>query len=324
MGETGNISKMAEIISKEIFSIFKWEKLGPLNVNWSCQHPQHGKKTHPSDVVFCYAEPYRQRTTYVNCDLKSYAKGTIAADAIRKSIESLAMAIECANVSPEWQKQYLKYNDANAEIVGLLFIYNHDGLYDGDFDGMMRQLNKAILKIPKNVKIFVLGPRDICYLKTIVNDIKVMDSDEGLGGNDKRCFYYPDLIVEKVLRKDFSIAATLEVLTGPWQILKYRIPASSDYGLVFYYKFSGKDVEEFLYIIDYLFHYQLLQNCSKITIKLPNGHAHASAVFDHAVKEYAARYEDQNEIVERLKSISFEHVTNIITEFNQTHIGMNS
>jgi hypothetical protein len=324
MAETSNISKMAEIISKEIFATFKWEKVGPDNVNWSCQHAHHTKKTHPSDVVFCYSEPYRQRTTYVNCDLKSYAKGTITADSIRKSIESLALSIECANVSPDWQKNYLKYNDKNAEIIGLLFIYNHDGLYDGDFDAMMRQLNKAILKIPKNVKIFVLGPKDVCYLKTIVNDIKIMDSDEGIGGNDKRCFYFPDLVIEKVLKKDFSIAATLEVLSGPWQILKYKIPSTSEYGLVFYYKHSGKDVEEFLYIIDYLFHYQLLQNCSKIKIKLPNGSAHASAVFDHAIKEYAGRYEGQNEIVARLNSITFEHVTNIVTQFHEIQIGMNS
>lgn len=33
MPETENIAKMAEKLSNEIFSIFKWEVVGPKNIN---------------------------------------------------------------------------------------------------------------------------------------------------------------------------------------------------------------------------------------------------------------------------------------------------
>ena len=40
------------------------------NINWPCENQEkHEVKTHPSDVVFWYEEPYSQSRTYVNCDL---------------------------------------------------------------------------------------------------------------------------------------------------------------------------------------------------------------------------------------------------------------
>jgi hypothetical protein len=323
MGETSNISIMAELLSKDLFTMFKWERVGPININWSCQNDHHKKKTHPSDVVLCYPEPYRNRTTYVNCDLKSYAKGSIAAGSIINSIENLALAVECANVSQDWQKQYLKYNESNAEIVGLLFIYNHDGLFDKDFDRMIREAAKDKINIPKNVKVFVLGPRDICYLNTVVNDVKRMIADEVIPvSSGDRCFYYPDLYNEKVMQKDWSVAATLETLTGPWQMIKYKKANSSEHGIVIYCKDTGDRVEEFIYLIDYLFHYQILQNYSDIRVKLPNASSHAASVFTHALKQYTARYEGHEELVKRLESLSYEPVTNVISTFNETEIGM--
>jgi hypothetical protein len=72
------------------------------NINWPCENQEkHEVKTHPSDVVFWYDEPYSQSRTYVNCDLKSYAKGSITAGSVREAIESLAKTLSCAEVSQE-------------------------------------------------------------------------------------------------------------------------------------------------------------------------------------------------------------------------------
>lgn len=76
MAETINIAKMAEKLSKGIFLEFLWGRMEHTNINWPCENQEkHEVKTHPSDVVFWYDEPYSQSRTYVNCDLKSYDKG---------------------------------------------------------------------------------------------------------------------------------------------------------------------------------------------------------------------------------------------------------
>jgi hypothetical protein len=78
MAETTNIAKMAEILSQDLFGDFLWQHTGPTNTNWPCEEQElHKAKTHPSDVVFYYDNPYRLSRTYVNCDLKSYARGSI-------------------------------------------------------------------------------------------------------------------------------------------------------------------------------------------------------------------------------------------------------
>jgi hypothetical protein len=87
MAETINIAKMAEKLSKELFAEFLWNRMEPANLNWPCEDiERHNTHTHPSDVVFYYDEPYSQARTYVNCDLKSYAKGSITVGSIRSAM----------------------------------------------------------------------------------------------------------------------------------------------------------------------------------------------------------------------------------------------
>ena len=58
MAETINIAKMAEKLSKGIFTEFLWGRMEHTNINWPCENQEtHEVKTHPSDVVFWYDEP---------------------------------------------------------------------------------------------------------------------------------------------------------------------------------------------------------------------------------------------------------------------------
>ena len=133
MAETINITKMAEKLSKGIFGEFLWQRMEHTNLNWPCEDQEkHKVKTHPSDVVFWYDEPYSQSRMYVNYELKSYAKSTVTAGSIRKAIESLAKALSCAEKSQEFREKFVRSN-VSVEICGLLFVYNHDGEYDKDF-----------------------------------------------------------------------------------------------------------------------------------------------------------------------------------------------
>ncbi len=161
MAETTNIAKMAEKLSKELFAEFLWNRSEPTNLNWPCEEiERHNTKTHPSDVVFYYDEPYRQARTYVNCDLKSYAKGSITAGSIRSAIESLARALSCAEKSNEFRTKFI-HDHVTPEICGLLFVYNHDGEYDKEFNTLLWQVKNEKLYTPSRSKIVVLGPRDI-------------------------------------------------------------------------------------------------------------------------------------------------------------------
>ncbi|RYZ80706.1 MAG: hypothetical protein EOP04_25375, partial [Proteobacteria bacterium] len=167
MAETANIAKMAEKLSDEIFGEFLWTKVGPTNQNWPCEDPsRHKVKTHPSDVVFFYDEPYSVSRTYINCDLKSYAANSISPINVRGAVESLAKQIACAETSDEWRRLYVHEN-VTSEVAGLLFVYNHDGGYDKDFQAKLETVKSEKLDLPKGTKLVVMGPADIFWLDNV-------------------------------------------------------------------------------------------------------------------------------------------------------------
>jgi hypothetical protein len=322
MAETVNISRIAEYISKNLFLELGWEQEGPANINWACEDKSHNKKTHPSDIVFSYQEPYDAIRTYINCDLKSYARDSLTNSTLLGALQSLIMSVNCAQKSKEWQNNYLRGDDT-PNIVGLLFIYNHDGLYDKNF---MNIFNSALIEkvnIPKNTKIFILSPDEICALSTIVNDIQTSRGKNELPQNDLCSFFYPDRI-SRVARKEWKLPATLETIKSSFLVMKHKSCSSiSNYnGVTIYYKRNGSNVEEFIYLVDYLFHWQMISEDISIKIKLTNPSTAAPAVFNRAIKDYVGRYNITKELSERLKDIKLETIKTIVTTFNETEIGM--
>jgi hypothetical protein len=139
MAETDNIAKLAEYVATSVFSRFLWQSTGARNQNWPCELSAHKRKTHPSDIVFFYDEPYTLSRTYVNCDLKSYASGTITAGNVLAALDSLALSLSCAEISSSWRDMYA-HEGYSPAMVGMLFIYNHDGEYDSSFDHILAQV----------------------------------------------------------------------------------------------------------------------------------------------------------------------------------------
>jgi hypothetical protein len=290
MAETAHIAEIAEKLSDELFAEFLWTKVGPTNQNWSCEHQEdHGCKTHPSDVVFYYDEPYSQTRTYIQCDLKSYAKDSISKQAIHGAIESLAKQVTCADVSGEWQDLYL-HPDVTAEITGLLFVYNHDGEYDKEFQTNLSAFKHENLKIPSDTKIVVLGPEDIFWLDNIRLEIRLLRSSEGkdrLPARKKCEYFYPQLVRKANLQAFKAKAANLEMLTAPWIVLKYKMEnGDKDWGVIVFYRRQGSKVEEFMYLIDYLRHYQVLNANTFVQIKVLDSDALAGPMFQKAVQKY--------------------------------------
>ncbi|MXN28146.1 hypothetical protein [Delftia sp. CH05] len=329
MAETGNIAAMAETLSSDLFSEFFWERAGPMNHNWDCMKPEvHEVKTHPSDVVFYYDEPYTQQRTFLQCDLKSYARGSIVLPKLKGALESLAKQVACAEVSEEWQNLYVHKGQTPA-IAGLLFVYNHDGEYDKDFSDNLKALQTANLDIPRGSKLVVLGPEDIYWLDNVRYEIVQMRgrrSGSRLPDPQHCKYYYPQLTRKKNLQMDKAKAATLEMLTSKLIVLEYLSPdAPGKRGLVLFYRGKGESSDEFTYLFDYLRHYQLLEKDVSVEIKMFDASAHAKPMFQKAVQSYIeglAEGAQLTSLAQRVEEIQFSSISQVRTRFSQIEIGM--
>src|ERR1700722_14749340 len=152
-GENQNIAVMAERASMEIFDVFGWKLVGPRNKNWACvQQEKHDRKrsgTHPSDTVFRYEDPWSGKDFYVTSDLKSYAKGTIKQQPVVSALRNLSRSVECANRSEEFQTLYLD-GTRQHHVMGMLFVYNHDGGYDEDFNAGLEPVTPPQADVAEN------------------------------------------------------------------------------------------------------------------------------------------------------------------------------
>lgn len=328
MSETAQISEIAEILSNEVFGVFGWETVGPKNHKWPCvEMDRHKKKVHPSDVVFRYRDPYRGVDIYVNTDLKSYAKSSIESANFSSALKSLALSVECANKSDEWQKAYLDARSSH-EVIGLLFVYNHDGEFDKDFSANLADATPGKVKAFKTNKIMVMGPDRIAYLNTIAKDILQQRGAKKLPSSEACRFYYPDLENAKVSSQKHG-AASIEMLLGPWQIIHFKGSKKGKLGpgYFFYSAGDGSSEEEFMYILDFIFNYQLLGDQDSICIRMPFASNDASPCFERAQRRYADEFwpisdDSRKEFEQRLARITLKKITDIATVFSTTEIGM--
>ncbi|MBI5833678.1 MAG: hypothetical protein HZB16_15360 [Armatimonadetes bacterium] len=322
MAETEAIARMADKLATDVFGVFGWERVPPVNQNWPCEDPAHHKQTHPTDVVFRYAHPYRAVEVYLNVDLKSYARGTISKDRIADAIQSLSKATHCANISSPWQERYVKPGEAT-EIHGLLFVYNHDGAYDADFEQLLGRIRPADLAVPRRQRLYVMGPDRIAYLATVANDIARMQHSLRID-TSRFGYLYPDLVTVRA-RHDHVKSATVEALTGPLIAAKYERTDSDGpkvlHGLLVYYSRTGRSADEFKYLIDYLFRYQLL-HYDEVRLRLPRGASDAVTQFRQAVDDHVAALHNLDEIRERLGRVRVETVTTVVPTFSEIEIGM--
>ena len=329
MSETSNIASMAMKLSMEVFSEFFWTKVGPEDQNWPCEDKEHhGVSTHPADVVFYYEEPYSQRRTFVHCDLKSYAKGSITTGAVQGAVASLAKQIACAEKSESWRSLYM-HGNVTPNVCGLLFVYNHDGEYDKDFSSVLDGVNHKDLMLPKGAQLFVLGPRDIFWIDNVRYDIRQLRGAAGANALPAatHCkFFYPQLDGRANLQPEKARAATLEMLTSPWIVFEYKHgPNLAQRGVIVYYRRSGETEEEFMYLLDFLRHYQVLDEASKVEVRSIATDAAAAARFKKAKQRYVEILGDHGhstELAAKVNAIDYSKLTQSVTNFSSIEVGM--
>jgi hypothetical protein len=329
MGETAGIAQIAEIVSDQIFSEFRWMKVGPVNVNWECQKKDaHGTETHPTDVVFYYDEPYENVRTYIQCDLKSYAAGSISRSQVEKALVSLSKQVSCAEVSEEWQDRYV-HKHKNFSVAGMLFVYNHDGGYDRTFSENLEKIKIDALDTPENGKLVVLGPVEIHWLNNVSQEIIRMRGKplpERLPDHEACSFFYPQPVRKAQVRGEQKCAATLEMLTGPWIILQYQADRHRKEGFVIFYRSSGETVDEYLYLLDFLRQNSLLDQKYAITIKSIDSSGECLNKFQKAKQQYieamGATYDEEGTLSDIINNIKYSLMNNLIPTFSEIEIGM--
>jgi hypothetical protein len=333
VSETENIARIAEKVSKELFTIFGWERSGPRNENWKCACPERHRTrdgTHSSDVAFYYDDPYDAGHVYVSVDLKSYAKSSITRANVAGAVSRLAMATECTELSSQFAEYYVPDHGPKPwKAVGLLFIYNHDGDYSSDFDDLVDQIDADNFALPATRRMFLLGPSQISYLYNIARDITHLRGLQDIPQPAECSFFYPDLVRVQTRTAKSARAASLEWLTGPWQILRFS--RSADGGAIrnfyyVYYRDAGTTTDEFKYLFDYLFRFQLIDDGNTIIVRaVPTGTRNSAAVlFAKARAEYVASAHPaaRDDLATRLKVIDFATIATCHTWFDHLEIGM--
>lgn len=322
MAETGPTAEIAAVVTDRLFAEFLWKASPFRDVNWPCEQSQlhSGRATHPSDVVFQYDEPYRPTRTYVNTDLKSYAAGSITALQIRKSIFNLAQSLQCAELSSKWQDTYIEPSTAH-QIVGMLFVYNHDNAYDKNFSSLLASIDLSDVTVPKGSRLFVLGPEDIYWLNNVTFEIRQMRGDGEIPKKEFCSYYHPQLARRKNVQVREAKAATLEMLMGPWITLRHRATAGKD-GVVLFYRGKGSKPDEFLHVIDYLMHYQLIDEGIAVEVRLLGADELAPAHFTRAIEKYIHDFEAKGATAELLRAVRYRPLTEVISTFSLLVTGM--
>jgi hypothetical protein len=324
MGETANIAEVAQRISKDIFKHFRWHMHPKRDVNFECVNEEHlssagkPKKSHPTDAVFSYDDPYLGVRINLLSDLKSYAANTITHNKIRTALKSLAVSVECANVSEDWRTKFLVTSESN-EVRGLLFVHNHDKKYRNLFYEELKKVHTNTLPIAQNTCLHYLGPQDIQRLYTIANDIIRLRNDDEL--SNSYTFYYPDLVLYRRQGDVWGQSATIESLCGPFLIIKDRHQGASGY--VIYYNRPGSTVDEFVYLLDCFSRYQMIDSNESIRIRIVSQEADGDVKsrFLAASDRYARVWGFDPERTMILESIEIERVTAVSDNYDPGDLG---
>ncbi|MDM8356046.1 hypothetical protein [Pandoraea communis] len=336
MSETVNIAFVANKIANDIFSAFFWKVYPKRDSNFSCSNPEKHrtptdkpKQLHPGDAVFHYIDPYLNKTIYLHTDLKSYGKSSLKISSIRTALNSLAMTVECAETSPDWRKNFSDDNQEPNEVRGLLFVANHDGKAPDDFDERLAKISRHSLAIAKDNILHVLGPSAISSLYSVATDIKLSVANKQISSNYR--FFYPDLTLWKRARaEDERNAATIETLLSPYFILKHGkvigddgIEIAQKPGSIVYYSRKGETVDEFVYLLDSLSRYQLVNANEQIRIRVFNKDRSNQLKnnFDRAKRRYCDEWGFEEGRESEIMGITIDSINQISPNYSPDEIG---
>lgn len=326
--ENSRRQKIAELVGANLFvEQFGWKLRHTANVDWACIDPTiHGKRkeakhSHPTDACYRYIDPYEGIPSYIIVDFKSYGGESITKSMVETYLKKLAEVVKCAPRSEIFQDKYTG-SDTDYNVHGLLFIYNHDEKFEGDFNALLDELGTCSLNIATNQFILVMGPSDVRFFDTMVKDIK---SDRSAFADLSNLrFFAPDLETEPVKGLKFG-PLTIRMLVSPWIIVS---PQGDNPSLfIVYYRDSGSSSDEFLWLIDHLITFQLLSDHNAIQVRGISPNSDASTRFNDARIRYCEEYHGLTELSKiefgkRLDKITFKSVNMGYSKISEIEVGL--
>lgn len=363
MAETIRIAELANLITSEIASFLKWDVHPENDLNFNClMSTSHfddaqatDQKTHPTDIVISYFDPYENKKIYFNTDLKSYDSSSIGYSNVRDWLSKITKGTVCSCVSSEWKQRY--GIGGSYDIRGLLFVYNHDGNFDKPFYSFIhdypnpphtgvrapKRFHLKDLKVPANIKIHIIEPILIDNILSIKHDLNVLKIAGKIPQNNDQSpisFYYPNRQRFKSRIKPEECPATIELINGPFFVMNYnnyisyqlnpinpQVPDIIQHkrGNIIYYRDNGETVDEFIYLIETLMMYDLIyedcdtriRHCSRL--KSPN----AKQNFLNAIEKYCLLWDYSENMKFIFNKIEFEEVTIIQQVFSNRKIDRN-
>lgn len=319
MAENGPTEKQAKFVSEELFEFFHWIPTPYRDQDWDCELEEHLEfrkvKTHPADVVFYYFHPYKNKYIYIHTDLKSYSKKSINVTSSKIAVRNLSLAVECAKVSSNWHEMYNLTGDDDYDVEGLLFIFNHDGEYDGEFNQVLSSISSDDSLLRQNCPIAVFGPDQIKQMFNIVKDLQSLIVKGKIGGKDKYFFYYPELFLSRTHGDSKSNPATIEMLNSPFMLVKIKNIKNED-GFIIYYNRVPEDLDEFIYLIDTLSHFQILLLELPINIRFTKENTHGAKLLEEAKTNYLKSWGQDNTKRTQLDLIQADTITEFTKSFN--------
>jgi hypothetical protein len=319
MGESDNISKIATKVANELLLPVGWRMFGGVNFNFPCVEEEKNRKSakHPCDVVFGYDDPYQPKTVYFLTDLKSYNRETLKDKAkLRKAIENLAKSVSCGWKSPTFQRNF---PTGTWELHGLLFVYNHDGLFDRDFYEHIFEAKKRDLNLPIRSRLFVIGSEDIQFYYDVLNDLERELGKANIQNNLH--FFYPNQI-ERIPTLNFYPSATIELLKSPFITVCSKQNASVERKAWLYYRGAGETPKEFEYLLDYCFRYSLVEDASSLEIRMPYPAADYQNNFAVAQNNFIQHFYNADAAFTKVQQIKVARVTETRVIYTEYEIGM--
>jgi hypothetical protein len=134
---------------------------------------------------------------------------------------------------------------------------------------------------------------------------------------------------KRQLADDVRVGATIETLMSPYFILKHEGVRDekgltlSERGSIVYYARNGETVEEFIYLLDSLLRYQLVNSKERIRIRVfaPDCSSNVHANFSKAKKSYCNDWGFHDDRANEIQSISIETVSRLSANYNSENIG---
>jgi len=279
--------------------------------------------------VYRFINPYDNKPTYIVFDFKSLAESSISSATINPALRNMAHTIDCSMVSEQW-KDYFLQDTCEVDILGCLMVYNHDGTYSKNMASQIYpNLYKNWPDLQPHHEILILDPETLVYLNSIYTDIRMQQGEMLPSDKELRGFFQPDLQLQyhkKANQKQYEVPILPDQLKAPFQIMRYEVEEKGKEGYMIFYRGKGVTSEEFIYLIDYLFNYQIIDHASLINLRLPYAESEAPNKFKLAIQEYskivAPSEAVAKDIVKRLKCMEMESIDRVVPKFLVTELGM--